>query len=76
MNAIVLWNTTYMEEILKQLRLDGFPVLESDEARLSPLISSHFNTLGKYLFSIPDFVTKGNLRPLRDPNDDGGGVFD
>ena len=75
MNAIVLWNTTYMEEILKQLRRDGFPVLESDEVRLSPLISSHFNTLGKYLFAIPDFVTKGHLRPLRDPNDDGGECF-
>jgi TnpA family transposase len=72
LNVIVLWNTIYMEEALKQLRRDGFPVLASDEAHLSPLISDHLNTLGKYIFAIPDFVAQGHLRPLRNPSDDGG----
>jgi TnpA family transposase len=76
LNVIVLWNTIYMEEILKQLRREGFPVLESDEASLSPLVNDHMNTLGKYLFVLPDLVAQGHLRPLRNPSDDGDDCFD
>jgi len=36
-NAVVLWNTIYMDAALKQLRKEGFPVLDEDVARLSPL---------------------------------------
>jgi TnpA family transposase len=76
LNAIVLWNTFYMEEVLKQLRREGIPVRESDEANLSPLISDHLNTLGKYLFAIPDLVAQGHLRPLRNPSENGENCFD
>ena len=59
---------------LKQLRKEGFPVLDKDVARLSPLGHEHINMLGRYAFTLPARVARGELRPLRNPNqasDDG-----
>ena len=67
---IVLWNTSYMEAALNQLRADGFEVRDEDVARLSPLLHEHINMLGRYSFSVPDAVAKGELRPLRNPVSD------
>jgi hypothetical protein len=67
LNIVALWNTIYMEEALRQLRKEGFPVMDSDVARLSPLGYPHINMGGRYTFFIPDFVLKGKLRPLRKP---------
>ena len=36
--------------------------------RLSPLGFKHMNMLGRYAFTLPDTVARGELRPLRDPN--------
>lgn len=69
-NVIVLWNTLYMDAALNQLRQEGFPVRDEDVARLSPLIYDHINLLGRYSFAVPEAVTRGELRPLRDPADD------
>jgi TnpA family transposase len=69
LNMIVLWNTVYMEAALAQLRAEGHPVNEADVARLSPLLHEHINMLGRYSFSVPDSVARGELRPLRDPTD-------
>lgn len=69
LNMIVLWNTVYMEAALEQLRRDGYPVQDEDVARLSPLLHEHINMLGRYSFSVPEAVAKGELRPLRDPAD-------
>jgi hypothetical protein len=38
-------------------------------ARLSPLGSDHFNVLGRYDFHVTEEVLKGQLRPLRSPED-------
>ena len=70
-NVIVLWNTIYMEAALNQLRREGYPVRDEDVARLSPLIHDHINMLGRYSFAVPESVAKGELRPLRNPSDDG-----
>ncbi|PYD85186.1 Tn3 family transposase [Pseudomonas syringae pv. pisi] len=70
LNMIVLWNTSYMEAALTQLRADGFEVSDEDVARLSPLLHEHINMLGRYSFSVPDAVAKGELRPLRNPASD------
>jgi len=70
LNMIVLWNTIYIEEALKQLRSEGHPVADEDVVRLSPLLHEHINMLGRYSFSVPEAVTKGELRPLRNPADD------
>jgi len=67
-NAVVLWNTIYMDAALNQLRNEGFQVLDDDVAHLSPLGHEHINMLGRYAFTLPDRVARGELRPLRDPN--------
>ena len=69
LNMIVLWNTVYIEAALGQLRAEGCTVEEADVARLSPLLHEHINMLGRYSFSVPESVAKGELRPLRDPAD-------
>ena len=58
-----------IEAAIKQLKAEGYPVLDADVARISPLIFHHINMLGRYLFSVPDEVSKGELRPLRNPAD-------
>ena len=70
LNMIVIWNTIYMETALNQLRAEGFLVRDEDVARLSPLLHPHINMLGRYSFSVPEAVAKGELRPLRDPSAD------
>ena len=70
-NVIVLWNTIYMDAALNQLRAEGFDVRPDDVARLSPLGFEHINMLGRYAFTLPDAVARGELRPLRDPQNTG-----
>jgi len=67
-NVIVLWNTLYMDAALNQLRAEGYQVRDEDVARLSPLGFEHINMLGRYAFTLPDTVARGELRPLRDPS--------
>ena len=45
-NAIILWNTVYMQAALDHLRAQGEVIKEEDEARLSPLGRKHINFLG------------------------------
>jgi len=66
LNAIVLWNTRYLDAALTQLRSGGHPAEDSDVQRLSPLVHDHINLLGRYHFTDPDSLGNG-LRPLRDP---------
>lgn len=66
LNALVLFNTRYMDVAVKQLRTDGFDVHDEDVARLSPFVRHHINMLGRYSFQLPDLP--GGLRPLRDPD--------
>jgi TnpA family transposase len=66
-NLVVLWNTIYMDAALNQLMSEGYEVRPQDVARLSPLGLKHINMLGRYAFTLPDFVARGELRPLRDP---------
>lgn len=72
LNMIVLWNTIYMQAAIDRLRQDGYDVRDEDVARLSPLLHEHINMLGRYTFSVPEAVAKGELRPLRNPDADDG----
>ena len=47
LNMIVLWNTSYMDAALNQLRADGFEVRDEDVARLSPLLHEQINMLSR-----------------------------
>ncbi len=63
-NAVILWNTIYMNAALNRLRQQGVEIKEEDVARLSPLLHKHINMLGHYSFALAEFVRKGVLRPL------------
>jgi hypothetical protein len=54
LNALVLFNTRYMDAAVNQLRADGFDVRDEDVARLSPFVRHHINMLGRYSFQLPD----------------------
>lgn len=62
-NAIVLWNTRYIQVALDELRSIGHPVNDEDVARLTPLLHEHVSMLGKYDFTLSEDVAQGNLRP-------------
>ena len=64
LNAVVLWNTRYLDAIVEHLRGAGQPVRDEDVARLSPLGHAHLNCLGRYAFTTQP---PAELRPLRDP---------
>ncbi len=69
LNIIVYWNTLYIEAALEQLKAEGYDFSEEDASRISPLIWFHINMLGRYIFTMPDDVLEGKLRPLRDPDE-------
>jgi TnpA family transposase len=62
-NAVVLWNTIYMQAALDHLQ-QSFEIEEDYKARLSPLMYGHINVLGHYSFSLSEQIKKGGLRPL------------
>jgi TnpA family transposase len=64
LNAVVLWNTTYMESALDHLKNQSVTVGEDFEQRLSPLLYKHINVLGHYSFTLSEQIKKGKLRPL------------
>ena len=63
-NAVVLWNTMYIQKALNQLKEDGFVIHEEDVARLSPLQYKHINVLGHYSFTLNEEAIRGELREL------------
>lgn len=67
LNAVVLWQTIYMDRAISLLDNLGEQVRTEDKARLSPLVHKNFNVLGKYAFRLPDTVARGDFRPLRVP---------
>lgn len=68
-NAVILWNTLYMDRALEHLRDHGLEIDPDDIARLSPLGYSHVNMLGRYDFELAEGLKEGGFRPLRNPND-------
>jgi TnpA family transposase len=66
-NALILWTTRYMNAAVSHLQATGTDVKKEDLARLSPLGHKHFNVLGRYHFTVPEEVLRGDLRPLRMP---------
>ena len=68
-NALILWTTRYMNAAVNHLHATGTDVKKEDLARLSPLGHKHFNVLGRYHFTVPEEVLRGDLRPLRMPEE-------
>jgi len=60
LNAVVLWNTRYLDAAINTL--DDDRLADDDIIRLSPLGSDHINLLGRYHF---EPTHQQGLRPLR-----------
>ncbi len=69
LNMVVLWTTRYMDAALTHLKATGFEVRPDDVERLSPLVNHHINFVGKYPFTLPEAVRRGELRPFHNPHD-------
>jgi TnpA family transposase len=68
LNAIALWNSTYIQAAVDQPTREGWGISDADIARVSPLLFKHINFLGRYAFDLPQAIAEGALRPLRNPN--------
>jgi hypothetical protein len=66
LNAVVLWNSRYIDLAVNVLRGQGYPVRDEDAARLSPLGYAHINMLDRYSFPAPS--AEQRIRPLHDPD--------
>ena len=64
-NAVVVWNTVYMQAVLDSLRAGGRSIEEDDVAHLSPARFEHVNPYGKYVFPLEEAERRQGLRPLR-----------
>ena len=64
-NAVVVWNTVYMQAVLDSLRAEGNAVEEDDVAHLSPARFEHVNPYGKYFFPLEEAQRRQGLRHLR-----------
>jgi hypothetical protein len=67
LNCVVLWTTVYLDAAVRQLRAQGYPVLDEDMAGLSPFVSRHLGVHGTYSFVLPDLAL-GAIRELRNPD--------
>lgn len=66
-NAVVAWNTVYMEAAIIQLRGEGYEISSEDITHLSPTRYEHINPYGKYQFDVEAGLSRTQLRPLRQP---------
>ena len=49
---------------LDHLRAQDIKIRPADLARLSPLIHKHIHVLGRYVFTLPEPIANGALRPI------------
>jgi len=66
-NAVIVWNTRYMQAVIDQLQLEGYIIEEKDLIRVSPCRFRHINKYGKYYFNVDRERNRRELRPLRQP---------
>ena len=64
-NIVMVWNTIYIQEIVNQLKNEGFIVNENDFVHISPAPFEHINRLGKYSFDDEIKLEENGLRALR-----------
>lgn len=63
-NAVVVWNTVYMQAAIDHLKAQDYPVNEDDLTHLSPARYQHINPYGKFKFEISVDLASNGLRPL------------
>lgn len=65
--AIILWNTVYLEQAVKQLAEQGIAIPPEFLPHFSPLGWEHINLTGDYIWRQSRKLEQGQLRPLRTP---------
>ncbi len=66
-NAVIVWNTRYMQAVIDQLRAEGHSIQGADLNHISPSRFNHINKYGRYSFNIEEEINRKELRPLRKP---------
>ena len=66
-NAIIFWNTVYMQAVIDQLRKEGYQINDDDLRHLGPSRFEHINPYGHYTFNVQQELQRKGLRPLRHP---------
>ena len=61
-NAVLVWNTVRMGEIVTRLRAAGEAVSDEDLARISPLAYAHVIPNGTYVFDRAQ--RRGDVAPI------------
>lgn len=67
-NAVIIWNTVYMQAVIEELRKENYAILEEDVKHLWPTRHNHINVHGKYHFDIDQALSRQGLRPLKSVN--------
>jgi TnpA family transposase len=64
-NAIVLWNTVYLQAAVEQLKSEGVEIKDEDLNHISPARFAHINPYGRYYFNTEENLNRKGLRALR-----------
>jgi len=64
-NAIALWNTLYVGDVLAASAAAGPTPDPADVARLPPLLQAHISESGNLHFDLPADLTAGRRRTIR-----------
>jgi hypothetical protein len=67
-NAVIYWNTVYMQATVDEWRAKGFELHEEDLAHIYPVRFAHINTHGKLHFPSLDDTLPRRYHPLRNPD--------
>jgi hypothetical protein len=65
-NAVILWNTRYIQAIVDKLKSEGYTIKKEDLQHVSPCRFNHINRFGRYSFNVEEELNRIGLRPLRD----------
>lgn len=49
-NAVLVWNTHYMQKIVDDLRTEGYDIKSEHLQKISPLMFKHIQIYGTYHF--------------------------
>lgn len=66
-NAVVLFNTVYLNDALGALRAEGHTVTDDQARHLSPALLDHVNIYGALTFDVEKELARTGHRPLRRP---------
>ena len=64
-NAIIVWNTVYMQAVIDQLKEEGYVINPKDLSHISPCRFEQINKHGKLTFNVNQNWNREKLRPLR-----------